>query len=122
MKLSALNDLMNGRLSPAAFSTQIKNEVSYFARSIKNNEMNLPIKVTDQIHWVITKGEVLAVLQLFIENKLSGDTLEYAIHCIEKSETTSYSEEIGDTLPLLLVAGTTTKNRIRRIITLLKGL
>lgn len=122
MNLSSLKNLLNAHLRPDDFTTEIQGELINFSESIENGSPNLPILINGDIVWNVNKQEVLVLLHLILENKINENTFEYIINCLEKAETASYSDELGDTLPLVLITGIHDRDKIKRILTLLKEL
>ena len=90
MKLSSLQAMLSGTLSPDAFVSEISAEISTYQSSLGKVGGVVPIRVTEDQDVTVTRSDIKALCNLFAVGKISPLELAYVADGIQLAERVEF--------------------------------
>jgi len=120
MKLSTIEKLITGELSPADFRMETAKELFQYENLVKKVGSVIPIYCEEDIEFEVSINEVRKLCEFFLNDQLNARELAYIADALQLSENTILKgETIADLVAELTdseINGPFTKARAREIL------
>ena len=98
MKLSSLRDLLDGKLGAPAFRHELAESLPAYCHGLSERGRSVPVAVTDDCDFLLTRQHVLALCQLFLAGDLSSQELSYTADALQFSDGVDFGPGTADTI------------------------
>ena len=98
MKLSSLQALLQGKLSPSAYRNELSEWLPAYDRGLAEMGRSVPAVLTDDCEFHLTTQHVLTLCQLFLAGDLTSRELSYTADALQLSDGVDFEPGTADTI------------------------